>query len=292
MIAKGLYYSIPIFKVLLVLGFVIICFFPTIIILNFDFISFDEKSLVTQSIYELGISLAVIGALLMIFKVLGNYDFESVFINPKFLPGFLKGSLIGLILLLCCTTLAYLNGNVSFELGKISFSLFFGYLIFYFLVAVFEELLFRSFPLRVFAERYAAAIAIILSSLLFGLAHIGNDDFNWLAMLNISLAGALFAIFILQKGNVSWAIGLHFGWNFTQGTLLGYQVSGNESPGVLLAKPLGESYFSGGSFGIESSIFCTAILLISIAYMLYKYRIEPVYENVINNELEENPTTE
>lgn len=288
---KFLYYFAPIWKVILFLGFVIVCFFPTIIILNFDFISFDEKSIFTQTVYELGIALAVVGSLLMIFKVLGNYDFETVFIKSKFFTGFLKGSLIGLILLFCCTILAYLNGNVSFTIGNITLLSFLGYLVFYLFVSVFEELLFRSFPLRVFAERYTAPIAIVLTSLLFGIAHIGNDDFNWLAMINISLAGILFALFILQKGNISWAIGLHFGWNFTQGTLLGYQVSGNESPGLLLAKPIGEGYLSGGSFGIESSIFCTVIMVITIVYLLFKYKIVPIYENVIIEKLEEETTT-
>lgn len=287
---RVVYYLIPVFKVLLFLGFIIVCFFPTLIVLSFDFISFDEKSLLTQTVYELGITLGVVGALLMIFKVLGNYNFESIFIKEKFLSGFLKGSLIGLILLVCCTVLAYLNGNVSFVKGQITLSLFFGYLVFYLLVSIFEELLFRSFPLRVFTERYPAAIAITLSSLLFGFAHIGNDDFNWLAMLNITLAGILFAIFILQKGNISWAIGLHFGWNFTQGTLLGYQVSGNNSPGLLLAKPLGETYLSGGGFGIESSVFCTVIMVITIVYLLFRNKIEPIYENVVDSELEETVT--
>lgn len=288
---KFLYYLAPILKVILFLGFVIVCFFPTIIILNFDFISFDEKSIFTQSVYELGIALAVVGALLMIFKILGNYDLETVFINKKFSSGFFKGSLIGLILLFSCTALAYLNGNVSFTLGQITVPLFLGYLVFYLLVSVFEELLFRSFPLRVFAERYHTSIAIVLSGLLFGIAHIGNDAFDWLAMVNITLAGILFALFILQKGNISWAIGLHFGWNFTQGTLLGYQVSGNESPGLLLAKPIGESYLSGGSFGIESSIFCTVVMVITIAYLRFKYKITPIYENSIIEELEEETTT-
>lgn len=280
----------PVFKVFLFLSFVIVCLFPTLIVLSFDFISFDEKSLTTQVFYEFGIALAVLGALLMIFRVLTNYDFESVFIKQKFLSGFLKGSLIGLILLLCCTGLAYLNGNVSFTLGEISIPLFLGYLVYYMIVACFEELLFRSFPLRVFSERYPAAIAIVISSLLFGLAHLGNESFNWLAMTNITLAGILFAIFILQKGNISWAIGLHFGWNFTQGTLLGYQVSGNDSPGLLLAKPLGESYLSGGDFGIESSIFCTIIMLIVIAFMLFMYKIEPIYENEISEKSAETIT--
>ena len=284
---KIVYYALPIIKVLLFLCLVIVCLFPTFIIFSFDFISFDEQSLTTQAFYEFGIALAVLGALLMTFRILTNYDFDTVFIKRKFLPGLLKGSLIGLILLICCAGLAFLSGSVSFTSGSITFLLFLGYMIYYMLVACFEELLFRSFPLRVFAERYHVAFAIILSSLLFGIAHLGNESFNWLAMLNITLAGILFAIFILQKGNISWAIGLHFGWNFTQGTLLGYQVSGTDSPGLLLAKPLGESFLSGGNFGIESSIFCTIIMVIVIVYLLFNYKIEPILENLIDEELEE-----
>ena len=78
--------------------------------------------------------------------------------------------------------------------------------------------------------------------------------------------------------------------NFTQGTLLGYQVSGNHSPGLLLAKPLGESYLSGGSFGIESSVFCTITMVIAIVYLLFRNKIEPIYENVVDSELEETVT--
>ena len=236
---RFLYFSIPIFKVILFLSFVIVCFFPTILIFNFDFIAFDEKSLFTQVIYQCGIALAVIGALLMTFKILPSYDFNAVYIKQVISIGAIQGSFIGMGLLLCCAGLAYLSGNVSFSLGNITSPMFLGYLIYYLFVSIFEELLFRSFPLCVFSERYHIAMAIILTSVLFGLAHISNENVNGLALLNITLAGILFAAYTLEKNNISWAIGLHFGWNFMQGTILGYQVSGTNSPGILKAKPMG-----------------------------------------------------
>jgi membrane protease YdiL (CAAX protease family) len=290
---KILYYLMPFFRVLLFVLFIILCFLPVLIIFSFDFIPFNEKSLITQLFYEFGVALAVIGALLMVFKTLPNYDFETVFITDnKIISAFLKGSLIGFVLLVLCALLAYFNGNVTFTVGKINVLLFIGYFIYYIFVAIFEELLFRSFSLRVFTERYPIAIAILVSSILFGLAHLGNYYFNWIAMVNITLAGALFSIFILQKRNIAWAIGLHFGWNFTQGTILGYQVSGNNSLGLLSAKPVGASYLSGGNFGIESSLFCTLIMVILIAYLLIRYKIEPVAENTIDTDIQDEIITE
>ncbi|RZK35999.1 MAG: CPBP family intramembrane metalloprotease [Pedobacter sp.] len=288
---KIIYYAMPILKLLLFVVLCIFCFLPTTIITQFSFIQQIENPLLADLIIELGLCLAVIGALLMVFQLLKKYSFHDVFIIPEnSISGFLKGSLIGLVLISTCVGSIMLKGNVVFSTGNISIAAVLGYLIFFILVAIFEELLFRTFPLLVFAERYHIAIAIFLSSVLFGLAHLGNDGFTLLAMLNITLAGILFSIFTLQKWNISWAIGIHFGWNFTQGTILGYQVSGGKSSGILNAKPIGETYLSGGIFGVEGSIFCTAILLIAILFIVFKYKIEPVQE-ILLEESDEVTTT-
>ncbi|WP_316766230.1 CPBP family intramembrane glutamic endopeptidase [Pedobacter frigiditerrae] len=283
-----LYYAMPVLKLLLFLTLCFFCFLPTPIIVQFSFIQQVENLLIADLIVELGLCLAVFGALLMVLRILRQYSLYDVFIIPESsISGFLKGSLIGLCLISACVGFVMLNGNVVFSSGNISIITFFGYLIFFILVAIFEELLFRTFPLLVFAERYHIAIAIFLSSVLFGLAHLGNNGFTWLAMLNITLAGILFSIFTLQKWNISWAIGIHFGWNFTQGTILGYQVSGGKSSGILISKPVGETYLSGGIFGIEGSVFCTAILIIVITFLVFKYKIEPVQEILLEEPEEE-----
>ena len=272
---KILYYLTPIVKVALFIFFLIVCLVPIWLITSFDFIQIDEKSFSSLLFSEVGLSISVISALLMTFRIFRSYDFDRIFITKEgSLEGFGYGSLIGFALIIACSGLAFLNGNVSFSLAKIDTALFFGYLLLYISVAICEELIFRGFVLVVLAERYPTAFAIFLTSCLFGLAHIGNEGFTMLAMLNISLAGALFSILILQRRNMSWAIGLHFGWNFTQGNLLGYEVSGSTSPGLLKATPKGHHYLSGGVFGIESSIFCTIILTVIIAFLLVKYRFK------------------
>ncbi|MFA6276599.1 MAG: type II CAAX endopeptidase family protein [Pedobacter sp.] len=287
---KILYYLSPILKVILFLIFIFMCLLPFGIISQFDFISIDKKSFIADLLLEGSTVVAVLGALLMIFKVFPTVDFRTVFVSKeKSVSGFLKGSLIGFLLIAFCVSLLLLNGNVVFSVAKISILLFFGYLLFFIIVAVFEELMFRSFPLYILAERYPISLTIILNSVLFGFIHLANPGFNAVAMLNITLAGALFSIYTLQKRNVSWAVGIHFGWNFTQGILLGYKVSGTDTPGILLAKPVGQNYFSGGSFGIEGSIFCTIALSILIIWLLIRYKIEPI-TTVFEEDFEEETT--
>ena len=270
----------PLLKLILFIFFIFICLLPFGIFLQLDFISLPKNSIITDLISEGLLVVVVVSALLMIFKTFPKIYFDDVFIvKENVLSGFIKGSLIGFGLMVISGTVVYALGYVQLSVGKISLLLIIGYLFFYVLVALFEELMFRTLPLFVFAERYHYLFAIVINGLLFGFVHMSNPGFTWLAMLNITLAGALFSIFTLLKKNISWAIGIHFSWNFTQGILLGYKVSGTNSPGVLAAKPIGESYISGGTFGIEGSIVCTILLILLIVWLLVRYQILPIEPN-------------
>ncbi|RZK55878.1 MAG: CPBP family intramembrane metalloprotease [Pedobacter sp.] len=272
-----LYKLLPILKVILFLFFVILCLIPFGIIAQLNFIPFQQDSIITDLVVESSLTLAIFGALLMMFKILPSVYFSDVFIVKEgVFTGFAKGTTIGVILVLFCVAILYLTGFVQLNANQISVTMFFGYLLFFLVVAMFEELMFRTFPLFVFAERYPIVITILINGLLFAFVHAGNPGFTWLAMLNITLAGALFSLFTLLKKNISWAIGIHFGWNFAQGILMGYKVSGTNTPAVLSAKPVGQAFVSGGSFGIEGSVVCTAVFLAMIIFILKNYKIEPI----------------
>lgn len=288
MFKQLLYHVLPWLKILLFAIFIFLCGIPFGLIEQFGLIN---EQMVTplglEIISELIACLMVLGALLMIFRVFKQYYFGDVFIvNRGVFQAFTKGSLIGIVLLSICGLVAYLSGHVSFTIGKITVVVFIGYLVLYLFVAIFEEFIFRSLPLFVFAERYPNWLAILLTSILFGLAHIGNSGFTWLAMLNITLAGMLFAIFILMYKNIYWAVGIHFGWNFTQGVLMGYKVSGTNTAGILNATPKGEAMWSGGDFGVESSLICTVILILMICLLLRKYKMDTIEELIYEEEIE------
>lgn len=270
------YYSAPILKTILFVIFIVMWVIPVALILDLDFLPLAANPFAIEFYQEFGMVLAILGSLQMVF-VIFKIDFWTVFVRKiGAFSGFLKGMLIGFLLIALCVGILWANGNVSFAMGGISSITFIIYLFYFILVAIFEELMFRTYPLFVLAESYRVAAAIIINALGFALVHLGNPGYTPLAFLNIMLAGALFAVFTLVKRNVSWAIGIHFGWNFAQGILLGYKVSGLDTARVLIAKPVGQAYLSGGSFGIEGSVFCTLILSVLLCWTLYRYRIEPV----------------
>jgi len=283
---KLIYYLSPILKVGLFLLFIILCRLPFELIQNFKFISFPVSPVFSEVIFQATLVLSVLGALLMIFQTFKTINFARVFVVKKnMVSAFLKGSLIGFLLIVCCAIFALLNGNVVFSVGSITPIAWIGYLLFFIAVAVFEELTFRSYPLFIFAERYPLFFAVLMNGILFGLAHLANPNFNGLAMLNITLAGSLFALLVLQPRNISWAIGFHFAWNFTQGILLGYKVSGIDAAGLLKATPVGSVYLSGGNFGMEGSLFCTVILLAGIIFFALRRPIHPIEHPIFDEEI-------
>ncbi len=218
---------------------------------------------------------SIFGALFLLTKLYKPLTFGQLFIVKKnALNGFLKGTMFGIAIMGICVGLLSLMGYVSFTVGKISVSLVFFYVAYFFVVALFEELLFRTYALFIFAETYPVTLTIIINGLLFGLIHLLNPGFTWLAMLNVSLAGVLFSMFTLYYRNLSWAVGIHLGWNYAQGIIFGFNVSGTSTPSILKTRPIANGYLSGGEFGVEGSLICTIILLLIISYFMMRFKMK------------------
>ncbi len=138
------------------------------------------------------------------------------------------------------------------------------------LVALTEEIAFRGFVLghllTTGANRF---VALFLSSALFSLMHIFNPNFSLIAFLNILLAGILIGSTYIYTRNLWFAIALHLFWNWLQGPILGFEVSGGRLGGTLLSLELPEeNIINGGTFGFEGSILCTALMIIAIVITL------------------------
>ncbi|WP_113661567.1 CPBP family intramembrane glutamic endopeptidase [Pedobacter nanyangensis] len=265
------YYLAPVFRITLFIFLCFVCVLPFGLVAQLGFLPMAPNQLMADISAQLSLVIVVISASLMIFRILSYLDFYVVFVRREgALGAFIKGTALGLIFMLLCAAVLYFNGNVSFSFKNMAVLAILLYFVYFLLIAVFEELLFRAYPLFACAERYPLWFAIFFNGVLFALAHFGNPNTTAIGLLNIALAGTLFCIYTLQKKNIFWAIGIHFGWNFTQGILLGYRVSGNEMPGVVKATPVGSAYLSGGDFGIEGSIFCTVLLIIWIAWLVYR----------------------
>jgi len=283
---KFFYLLKPIIRLLLFVFYLFLWAIPVGFLTQLPLFKFQEGSLPSLFFSEISLTFMAIGALFMIFQTYPTRNFERVFVvKNNLLSGFLKGTGIGLALILACTGLMFINGNVDFFYTKFEVSSILSYLIFFIFVGISEEFVFRTFPLVVFAERYKIWVSIFLNGLLFGLIHISNPNFSVFAMINITLCGIVFALITLQKKNIWWSVGMHFGWNFCQGTLLGFKVSGIDAPGLMVSRPVGNATFSGGNFGIEGSVLCTFILVLYLVWLIRKQKVEPVEEVFVELEI-------
>jgi membrane protease YdiL (CAAX protease family) len=134
----------------------------------------------------------------------------------------------------------------------------------YLAVALSEELLFRGYCFQRLEEGLGAGATLALTGLGFALAHWGNPGMTgptrlW-ATLNIGLAALLLGLAYLRTRSLALPIGIHLGWNWTQGSLLGFGVSGTREAGwwtpVFHARP---AWLTGGAFGLEASLPCALL---------------------------------
>lgn len=139
-----------------------------------------------------------------------------------------------------------------------------GTLLFFLLVAVTEEVMLRGFVLgRMLSAGLNRFVALFLSSALFSAMHLFNPNFALLPFVNILLAGCLLGASFLYTRNLCFPVVLHWFWNWLQGPVLGYEVSGMDSGETLLTLRLtGSDLLTGGSFGFEGSLLCTVLLVV------------------------------
>jgi hypothetical protein len=128
--------------------------------------------------------------------------------------------------------------------------------------AVGEELLFRGLVFRVAEEWLGSWGALALSSGIFGALHLANPHATLTAALAIALeAGLLLGAAWLVTRRLWLAIGIHAGWNFTQGGVFGVAVSGNQVKGLLRGTLSGPEWLTGGEFGAEASLVAVLVCL-------------------------------
>lgn len=126
--------------------------------------------------------------------------------------------------------------------------------------AFFEEILIRGVLFRFLEEFGGSWFALAVSSALFGFGHIFNDNATVFSSLAIAVeAGLMLGGAYMLTRNLWLAIGLHFGWNFTQGYIWDVPVSGNAVDGLVASHPAGPALVSGGLFGLEASVIALAI---------------------------------
>lgn len=147
--------------------------------------------------------------------------------------------------------------------------------------SVYEELLFRGVLFRAVEQWLGSWVALVVSSLVFGLTHLLNPQGTMEGALFIAVeAGILLAAAYMLTRQLWLSIGFHFAWNYTQSAIFSGIVSGNDAQqGLIRSTVNGPDWLTGGSFGVESSVLalllCTTTGIVMLLMATKRGRILP-----------------
>ncbi len=138
-------------------------------------------------------------------------------------------------------------------------------------VAAAEEIVFRMLVLNglvlIFESRWQA---ILLGALLFGAVHASNPSASAISLLGNSLGGVLYGAAYLRHRSIWLPLGLHAGWNFFQGPVFGFLVSGLDLRSLIVHAPAAKSWFAGSAYGPEADpigFLARSLLIVAVLYV-------------------------
>ena len=145
-------------------------------------------------------------------------------------------------------------------------------------VGIYEEVSYRGYSLRNVAEGmnfsvigpyWSLILAITVTSLAFAMAHARNPNATVAGIINTVLGGFVYGLPFLLTGRLGLPIGIHITWNFFQGPVFGYEVSGVGFGGSVIAtSKSGPPLWTGGEYGPEGGLLATGMLAVALPLML------------------------
>lgn len=140
-----------------------------------------------------------------------------------------------------------------------------------------EEITLRGMVLPAVARRWGVVAGLLVQAALFGVLHLGNPGANPLAAVNVAGFGLLLGLLVVVRGDLWAALGFHAVWNWAEGMVLGYDISG-----LHVGTPLwqvsthGADLLTGGSFGPEGSLVTTVALVVVLTVLAIRvWRARP-----------------
>lgn len=201
-------------------------------------------------------------------KYINREPFSSIGIQFNgYEDDFIFGLLIGLGLIVMGFGILIIFNFISITSLQFSFIDQLFYLCLFAVVSLNEEIAMRGYILQNLSSSFNKYIALAMSSLVFMIMHIGNPNMSAIPLFNLFLAGLFLGIYCIHRKNLWFPIGAHFTWNYFQGPVLGFEVSGNEVNSLFIQRLDGSDLITGGQFGFEGSIILTTFMIIGIIYL-------------------------
>lgn len=144
------------------------------------------------------------------------------------------------------------------------------YLAIFIVVGWQEELLSRGYWLQNLSEGLGTAWGVLISSGIFAVMHVFNPHASPIAVILLVGAGLFMACGYLRTRCLWLPIGLHIGWNFFEGPVFGFAVSGTGSFTLIRQSTTGPELLTGGAFGPEAGLLILPALVSGIL-LIYWY---------------------
>ena len=145
-------------------------------------------------------------------------------------------------------------------------------LILFIFVGINEEMFARGYCMTVLKQTGNKWVIVIVSSIIFSLMHSLNPSMSFLSYLNLFLFAVLAAYMFIKSNNLWLSIGYHITWNYFEGNVFGFQVSGLSTSSLYTLSAPANNIITGGSFGPEGGLVVTFITLVCFIYIWKFYK--------------------
>jgi membrane protease YdiL (CAAX protease family) len=136
------------------------------------------------------------------------------------------------------------------------------------MVAFMEEILFRAISYRLLERSWGTKVALVVSTMVFVLAHLSNEHFSLVAALATAAASLALSGAYLVHRRLWLPIGMHFAWNYLYAGVFAVPVSGHTVSGWIQVAASGPEWLSGGGYGAEGSVIALLAWAIVAAMLL------------------------
>jgi len=138
--------------------------------------------------------------------------------------------------------------------------------------AFFEELFIRGYVFAVLRRAAGWKLALIVTSVVFGLLHAWNPNPDAESILAVIVAGFLLGAIFLATRSLYAAGAAHFAWNWVMSGAMHIAVSGLPSPDPdYRVVETGPDWLTGGPWGPEGGLMAVAVMFIVFFYLYGRY---------------------
>jgi membrane protease YdiL (CAAX protease family) len=138
--------------------------------------------------------------------------------------------------------------------------------------AFFEELFIRGYVFAILRRTAGWKMALIITSIVFGLLHVTNPGADAESILAVIVAGFFLGVVFLATRSLYAAGAAHFAWNWVMSGALHIAVSGipSNDPDYRVVDS-GPDWLTGGPWGPEGGLAAVATMFVVLFYLYGRY---------------------